>query len=260
MSLFKNLTTEGLEENQDRVGGFSVLETDVYAGKIKMAFAGQSAKGAHFVTLIADLGSREYRETFYITNQKGENFWLSKNEKDDKGNPKRIALPGFTHIDDICQVATGKVLAEQESEEKMVNIYDPDLKKEVPKAVPVLTELLGKDILVAVQKTIVDKTKKDGDEYVATGESKEENTIEKVFHPELRVTVVEAKEAAKSDKQPVAGFIDVWAERNKGKTKDKRQNKGNAGQAGRPAGSNSGPPQGSNSGARKSLFGANATA
>lgn len=246
MSLFGNLTTEGLEENQDRLGGYSPLETDVYAGKIKVAYAGQSAKGAHFVTVLADFGGREYRETIYVTNQKGENFFVSKDK-----DKKKVALPGFTTIDDLCQVTTDKTLSQQDSEEKMVNIYDPDLKKEVPKSVPVLVELTGKDILVAIKKTMVDKTVKEGDEYVPTGESRDENSIEKVFHPTLRVSVVEAKEGKD------AAFIDAWIERNKGKTFDKRQNKGDVKQ-GRP-GSTSAPTSG-NGTARKSLFGGNAAA
>lgn len=246
MSLFGNLTNEGLEENQDRLGGFSPLETDVYAGKIKVAYAGQSAKGAHFITLLVDFGGREYRETVYVTNQKGENFWYTKDKE-----KKKVALPGFTTIDDLCQVTTDKTLSEQDSEEKMVNVYDPDLKKEVPKSVPVLVELTGKDILVAIQKTMVDKTVKEGDEYVPTGESRDENNIEKVFHPEMRVTVVEAK----ANKE--AAFIDSWIDRNKGKTRDKRQNKGDV-KSGRPGSSSA--PTAVNGAARKSLFGANAAA
>lgn len=256
MSLFKNLTNDGLEENQDRIGGFGPLETDVYAGTIKVAYAGKSDGGAQNVTIIADLGGKEYRETLYITNKKGENFYLNKEDK-------RVALPGFTTVDDICQVATDKTLAEQATEDKMVNIYDPDLKKEAPKSVPVLTELTGKPILVAVQKSIVDKTKKEGNDYVPTGESREENTIEKVFHPEFRCTVVEAKKAVADGKKPEAGFIDVWVERNKGKTRDKRQDRSNAPKTGRPgANNNAGPPQanGSAGGARKSLFGNGAAA
>jgi hypothetical protein len=250
MNLFNDLKTDGLEENQDRLGGFSVLETDLYAGKIKMAYAGQAASGARSVTVIVDFSGREYRETVYITNRKGENFFLNKDDKS-----KKVALPGFTTIDDLCQVATNKPLSEQRAEEKLVQIYNPETKKEEPTATPVLVDLIGSDILVAIQKTTVDKTKKEGDEYVPTGESKDENHIAKVFHPTLRVTVVEAKA-----NQP-AGFIDAWVERNKGKTFDKRQNKGDGVKDGRPGANGNTPPQaGANGGQRRSLFGGAAAA
>jgi len=248
MSLFKNLTTEGMEEAQDRLGGFSVFETDVYAGKLKVAYAGQSEGGARNVTLVMDFGGREYRETIYITNKKGENFFLNKENK-------KVALPGFTTVDDLCQVTTDKGLADQNTEDKVLNIYDREAGKEVPKSVPVLTELTDKDVLVAILKSTVDKTEKQGNDYVPTGESREENSIEKIFHPTLQVTVVEAK-AGKSQGE----FITAWVGRNKGKTRDKRQNKGSDARQGRP-GANSGPPQaGQSGGVRKSLFGGGAQA
>ena len=251
MSLFGNLKSDGLEENQDRLGGFSVLDTDVYAGKVKVAYAGQSKEGARNVTLILDLGGQEHRETIYITTKKGDNFYVK--------DGKKIALPGFTTIDDLCQVTTDKVLAEQNAEEKIVNVYDPDAKKEMPKSVPVLTDLTGKDVLVAIQRSTVDKTQKnDAGEYVPTGESRDENTIEKVFHPSFRCTVVEAKKAAADGKAPEAGFITSWVERNKGKTRDKRQNKGGDVKSGRPGANSNGPPQSGQGAARKSLFGAQA--
>ena len=257
---FGNLNTDNLQENEDRLGGFSRPETDVYLMTIKVAYAGESQGGAKNVTLIGSLGSQEYRETIYVTNKKGENFFLSKTEKDANDNPKKIALPGFSTIDDICQMVAGKGLGEQTVEEKIVNVYDPEAKKEMPKAVPVLTELTGKTILLGIKKVLVNKSGPAPD-YAPTEETREENAIEKVFHPELRVTMVEAKEAAKNDKQPVAAFIDAWIERNKGKTQDKRTIKDGAGvKSGRPGSSNGGAPQAGAQSARKSLFGNQAAA
>ena len=46
MGIFKNLNTEGLEQAEDRLGGYSPLETDAYTGEIKMAYAGKSDGGA----------------------------------------------------------------------------------------------------------------------------------------------------------------------------------------------------------------------
>lgn len=250
MSLFSNLTSDGLEENEDRLGGSGGrLETDVYAGKIKIAYAGVSQKGAKNVTLIVALANgNEYRETVYVTNAKGENFFYNKQDA-----TKKVALPGFTTIDDICQVCTEKGLAEQNIEEKIVKIYDFDARQELPKSVPVLTDLIGKDVLLAIKKTLVNKNEKAADgSYVPTAESREENSIEKVFHPTLRVTVVEAKRGKLEPE-----FIDAWIEKNKGKTHDKRQIKDGEGgvQAGRPRPANAGPPQAGQTTARRSLFG-----
>lgn len=254
MGLFSNLTSEGHEENVDRLGGgFQVPDTDVYPGKLKVAYLGESDGGARSVTLIIALESGvEHRETLYVTSgrDKGQKtYYEHKTAKDEAtGQPKKISLPSFVIIDELCLITTDKPLSEQEGEEKVVNIYDPEAKKELPKSVMTIAGLTGADVLVAIQKSKVDKTKKEGDEYVPTGETREEATIEKFFHPKMRITVTEAK-AGKT----AGEFIDAWLEKNKGKVRDKTSKaaKGQAGAEGRPGG----PPQSGATAPRKSLFG-----
>jgi hypothetical protein len=227
MSLFGNLKTEGLSETEDRLGGFQPWETDIYSGKIKMAYAGQSAGGAQNITVILDLNNKEYRETIYITNKKGENFFLNKEDKS-----KKVPLPGFTIIDDMCLVATGKPLAEQGVEEKMVKVYDMEARKELPKSVNVLTELLGKEVSVSILKTLENKNEKNSSgEYVPTADTRTVNNIDKVFDTESKMTVAEARNGVET-----ASFWDAWVDRNKGVTRDKRTIKDGAtgGQPGRP--------------------------
>jgi hypothetical protein len=247
MSLFKELSSTGLEEAQDRLGGFSALETDSYTGKIKVAYAGKSSGGAHSITLIVDVLGKEYRETLYITNKQGQNFYLNKNDQS-----KKVPLPGFTVVDDICLVTTGKPLSEQDTEDKIVNIYDSEAKKELPKSVPVLIELTGKTVTLGIIKELQNKSEKVGSEYVPTAEVRDVNVIDKVFHTETKMTVVEARQGAET-----AQFHDSWLERNKGKPRDKRLIKeGAGGQVGAPKRAG-GPSVATQSGApvRKSLFG-----
>lgn len=248
MSLFGDLKNDGLEETQDRLGGFSVLETDIYTGTVKMAYAGTSASGARNITLLFDHDGKEYRETIYITNKKGENFFINKDDK-----TKKVPLPGFTTIDDLCLATTGKPLCDQANEEKMVKVYDADAKKELPKSVPVLLDLLGQTVSLAITKTLENKNVKEGNDYVATAETRDTNTIDKVFHTETKMTIAEARQGAE-----VGTFWNAWLERNKGKTKDKRTIKdGAAGASGKPGKPQGGPPQaaGQQAPARKSLFG-----
>ncbi|WP_421991754.1 hypothetical protein [Roseococcus sp.] len=252
MSIFAKLKSDGFEETQDRLGGFQVRETDIYTGPIKMAYAGSSKGGAQNVTLILDLpGGSEYRETIYITNKKGENWFVNKDDP-----TKRVALPGFTVMDDICTVTSGKGLAEQDTEAKMVKVYDPDQKKEVPKSVPVLVELLGLTVSLGIGKLLENKTKLEGNEYVPTAEERSSNVIEKVFHTETKMTCAEARQGLSE-----GVFWDAWLERNKGKERDKRTIKdGQGGAAGAPVAtksSNGAPVAGGQAGAtRPSLFGA----
>lgn len=252
MGVFSNLTTEGHEETNDRLGGFAIRETDAYLATIKMAYAGQSQGGAKSVSLVLTLPDGEYNETVYITNKQGENFFYNPNDK-----TKKVSLPGFTTINDICIVTTGKELHEQDSEEKVVKVYDYDEKKEMPKTVPVLVELLGKTFYVGLLKQIEDKNKKNEStgEYEPTGETRETNTIEKVFHDPSMITVPEGRKAEKDGTDPVATFYEAWIKKNKGVTRDKSKGGGgNAGNSGRPAGA---APTGAAGGPKKtsSLFG-----
>lgn len=246
MSLFGNLKSDGLEQTQDRLGGgYQPKETDIYTGKIKALYAGKSAGGAQSVSLILALADgSEYRETFWITNKKGENFFLNKDDK-----TKKVPLPGFTLVDDLCLVTTGKPLAEQDTEEKTIKLYDSEAKKELPKAVPMLVEALGLEVSLGIVKVLENKNEKQGDEYVPTAETRELNVTDKVFHTETKMTVVEAREGAE-----VAKFWDSWLERNKGNTRDKRTIKdGQAGQTGAPKAAGAAPA--ASDAPRKSLFG-----
>lgn len=256
MSLFGNLTNDGLEEVEDRLGGFAVFDTDIYSGTVKMAYALQAASGARGIFFEFDLGGgKSYRETVYITNKAGENWYMAK-DGNGQATGKKAPLPGFTLVDDICIMTTDNPLALQGHEEKVVKVYDSEQKKELPKSVPVLIDLLGKPISLAIVKSLADKTKKEGDKYVPTGEFRDENHIEKAFHTETKLTVVEAKQG-----KTAGEFWDKWVEKNKGQMRDKRANKGNgAGGSTGPGRTQSGPPQASNTNTgaapRKSLFGA----
>lgn len=248
MSIFANLKTDGLEESQDRLGGFRALETDIYTGVIKAFYLGQSSAGATSITLIADMGGQEYRETIYITDKKGKNYFLNKDD-----NTKKVPLPGFTVINDICLITTGEPLSEQEKhvEEKTVKVYDTEAKKELPKAVNMIMSVVGQKISLGILKQLENKSDKVGDEYVPNAETRETNTIDKVFHPEEKLTVVEAMAGATEAK-----FWDGWSERNKGNTRDKRTIK--EGEAGATRGApkaGSASASGSSDAPRKTLFG-----
>lgn len=246
MSIFNNLTTEGLEEAKDNLGGYVALETDAYTAKITMAYAGQAASGARSVTIKAKIGEKDYSETIYVTNKDGQNFFLNKDDK-----TKKVPLPGFTTINDICLVATGSPLADQPTEEKLVNQWDKDARREMPKAAHVLVDLIGKEVGLGILNSLVDVNEKVGNEYVPTGKTRNENNIEKVYDLETRMTVVEAMNGMQA-----GVFMDSWVERNKGQVRDKTAAaKGNnqGAKTGRPgAGA---PPAAGAKPATKSLFG-----
>lgn len=225
-NVFANMGTEGLEESQDRIGGFSARPSGLLTGKIKVAYAGKSAGGAHSVTVILDCpDGQEYRETYYVTNKAGQNYYLNKQDQ-----TKKMPLPGFSIVNDICLVTSGAPVSEQTMEDKMVNIWDKDASKELPKSVPVLVDLIGKEVTLGVLNQLVNKSDKVGNDYVANADTREENVTDKVFHTETRMTTQEARSGASA-----GVFIDAWDEKNKGVQRDKRTVKdGQAGSTGAP--------------------------
>lgn len=244
-NIFGNLSDEGLEEAQDYLGGFSALDSDLYPATIKVVYAGQSKAGAQNVTFVADINGREYRETIYVTNKKGENFYPNKQDP-----TKKVPLPGWVTANDICLVATGMSLKDQPAEDKMVNVWDPEARRELPKSVKVLVDLTGKRVDLGIIKTLLNKNERQGDEYVATADTREENSIDKVFDPESKMTVFEAKNG-----KTEGTFQEAWVAKNKGQTRDKREIKdGEAGRSGRP-GASAGAPQAGAASKGKSLFG-----
>lgn len=243
--MFGNLRTEGLEDAGDVLGGGGLLESGAYDGTVKLAFAGtSSSSSARSITVHIDVAGREVRETFWITNRSGENFYTDK-----KDPSKRRPLPGYAMVDDLCLLTTGLPLTEQPVEDKVVRLYDFEAKREVPQNVPILIDVIGKPITVGLLKQTVDKQQKDSaGNYVATGETRDENVADKFFHTESRRTVTEIREGLET-----AAFYPKWVEKNAGKTRNRAKGaEGKTGVPGRPAAAN-----GANGAAKpktKSLF------
>jgi len=212
-ALFAGLTTDNLEQATDVVGGFQQRETDIYTGLVKLAYVGKAESGASNISLIIDIDGQEHRETIYFTNKAGENFYLDK--KDPK---KKHPLPGFTTINDLCLVASGKPLAQQDAQEKVVKLYDFTERKEVPKAVTVLVDLLNQPVALALGQVLQNKQVKDASGvYVPTADTFTTVQIEKVLHPgQSNKTVLEISSG--SD----AKYADAWLAQHKGKVRDKR--------------------------------------
>ena len=239
---FGNLSQDGLEKTGDSLGGGGVFDSDLYTGNIVLAYAGKSDGGANFFEVHVDTGNgRVYRERLWVTNKVGQNFY----ERDGKKSP----LPGFTTANDLALLSTGHELNAQTFEEKVVKLYDFDAKAELPKKVQAATSMMGLPVTIGVLKAIVDKQKKnDAGGYEPTGETREENNIDKVFHAESGKTVSEF-----STKAETAEFKDKWLAKNKGQVRNKAKGaEGKSGAPGRPAPTGGAAAAGKSS---QSLFG-----
>lgn len=241
MNMFSNLSTEGVEAAEDVVGGskFEPVASDIYDATIKLAYGGEAASGAKRVTVVLDVNGTEVSEDIYVTNRQGETFYTQ--------DGKRKELPGFTTINELCMLTTEEGLSAVNTENKVVNIYNFDERKELPTEVPMLIDLLAKPIKVAITREIVDKQKKGDDgKYHNTGETRVENVIKKFMHPETSRTVNEYIHEVTEPE-----YATSWLERFKGKDINRAKGAANGGTSGtgRPGASGSGQP------AKKKLFG-----
>jgi hypothetical protein len=227
MSLLSNLTTDqSISTEKDSVGGGSyVLDSGLYNAKVAMAYLTKSKGGAlgMVLTLKTDAG-REVRQTLWMTsgNDKGNKNYYEK-------DGEKHYLPGFNTANSLALLTTGKEIAEIDTEIKVVAVYSPEAKSEIPTKVEVPMDLLGKNILVGLIKQKVDKNRKNEATgvYEPTGETREENEIDKLFHAESRMTTAEIRSKAET-----ASFVDSWEGKWTGKTRDR--SKGVSGTAGMP--------------------------
>ena len=241
MSLFKNVTSDSSIANErDSVGGSRVLESGLIPMTVALAYGITASSGAlGLVVALKGADKQEHRETLWMTSgtaKGGKNYY----EKDGQ----KHYLPGYLMANALCLLTVGKEISELETEQKVVPVYSKDAKTEVPTKVDMLVDLLGKEILVGMIKQTVDKTAKvEGtNEYVPTGETREENTIDKFFRSRDRMTTAEILARAET-----AAFADTWAAKWTGVTRNRATGAAGTGKAGAPkAAGTAGAPKAQN--------------
>ena len=225
MSFFDKLKANNDQKSKDeilddRIGGFRTLESGIYTGKINIACLGQSDSGAAKVHLdLTFEDGTNYSEDIWISNSKGELYYT-----DDSGTKKN--MKGYNIVNAICMLLTGTALKndeeEQEVEERTFSLWSKAEGKKTDQSVPTLINLIGQNITLGIMKTRLNKNEKGDDgKYHPTNEERFENSIEAVFHPELKVTLSEALKANEKGTEPVAEFIEKWKEANEGRLADK---------------------------------------
>lgn len=243
MSLLNTLATDAnIEDEKDTLGGGGVLESGIYNCLVTMAYLDKSAGGAlslrlHFKTQ----EGREFRQCLWIASGDAKG---NKNYYETKNGEKKY-LPGYIHANALSLLTVGKELPNMDTEQKVVNVYNAEAQAEVPTKVEVLMDLLNQPIKVGLLKQTVDKrSKADDGSYQPTGETREENEIDKLFRASDSMTTAEIRAQAEE-----AMFIHTWEQKWAGKTKDKtskdsgtvRPMAGSNGATGRPVANNPRP-------------------
>ena len=234
MNMFSKFkaSADGVVQDADRMGGFSLKETGVYDATVKLIYFGEYKSGAQFAEAHFDIDGHMHRERLNISTKTGENTYT-----DTKTNKPKF-LPSFETLNDIAIVTTGEEFTDlvDQIEEKTVNVYDYDLKKEVPTNVNCLIPVMGQNITLAIFCQLVDKeSKQDDGSYAANGETREENALDKVFHTETGMTAYEGKSGLEKGL-----FIELWKKKNDGKEpRNLVKGKPGSGNAGAPSSSSS---------------------
>jgi hypothetical protein len=218
--MFANLQRdENIQDDGDFIGGNGPLDSNVYTCAIEMAYIDKSTGGAMSLNLhLKTPQGQSLRQTIYITsgNAKGNrNYYFVK--KNGVETTEKRYLPGFNIANAICLLSIGKEISQLTPEQKTINLYNFELKKETPQQKDLLMELLGQEIDLGVLKQIVDKSSKnDAGAYVSTGETRTENEIDKVFRTRDGMTVAEITAQVTE-----STFRQKWIEKNKDQVRDK---------------------------------------
>ena len=215
MSLLAGFKTDNSIENEvDSVGNGGAIDTGIYAVKVAMAYVMKSKGGATGIVLhLKTADKREVRQTLWISSGDAKG---NKNYYETKDGERKY-LPGFNLFQSLCLLTVGKDVHEMATADKTITIYSPEAKKEVPTEMPVLMDLLDQEVYAGIFKQTVDKTQKtDAGEYVATGETRDENELDKFFRAEDKLTTAEIRGGSEE-----AVFYNTWNEKWTGVTRDK---------------------------------------
>jgi hypothetical protein len=149
-------------------------------------------------------------------------------------NGEKKYLPGFIQANALALLATGKEISALDTETKVVKAYSKEIKAEAPTKVEMVMDLLDQPIIIGVIKQTVDKTAKSDDgSYVATGETRDENEVDKFFRAKDGKTTAEIRAEVEE-----ATFINTWKAKWTGQTKNKVKGAASAGTAGAPKAAN----------------------
>ena len=249
MGLFDGIAApKNTEIEKDFVRGArkEPLPTDIYNLIVKYAYAQKSKGGAMGVNLVLTTADdREIKVTEWITSGDAKGNSSTYKSVDKKtGVSTDKPLPGFSVVDSLCKMLTGKGILACDNEKRTIKLYDFTAKAEIPVEVDMLVELVGKPVCGAVLHQIQDKRAKNDatGKYEPNGQTFSTNVIEKYLSPDERKTSAEIANSLNADWQ------EKWLAKWKDQIDDQSTEVKSAGLKGAPAANGEAAP-------KTSLFG-----
>jgi len=215
MASLSNLATptDVIEDKTDHVG-YTPLESGLYKMAIKLAFLKKSPSGALGLNMYyEDADGNNMREVLWVESgdAKGNrNYYVN-------GKGEKRLLPGMQIANAVAELAIGHTISELDTEEKVVSLYDSNIQAERPTTVQMISDLLNSEVILGVKHNIVDRNvKNDAGVYVPSGETRDENIVDKVFSAVNGMTIAEQEGG---NVEAIA--ITKWESKWKGVTSDK---------------------------------------
>lgn len=234
MSLLAALASDSSIQNETDNIGSSVLESGIYPSVVETAYINKSDGGALGLVCNFKSNGKTFRQTFWMTSGTAKGC---KNYYEDKNGEKKY-LPGFIQANALALLTTGQEISALDTETKVIKAWNKDTKSEMPTKVEMLMDMVGKDIVVGLLKQTVDKTAKaDDGSYQPTGETRDENEVDKFFRASDNKTTQEIRD------QVDASFINTWSKKWTGQTKMKSKGAAGGSVAGAPKASASTKPK-----------------
>jgi hypothetical protein len=212
--------TEKVEE-KDTLGG-GVLEGGIYDMRLEVAYSQKSAGGAlGFFTVWVNNQGRKITDRQYITSgdSKGNKPYYEK-------DGKKLALPGFSHVDFMVGLLLNKSLVDLDEQQATLKLYNAAQGSEVPTEVTTYPELRGLKAKIGIKQIRQNKQVKQGNSYVPSNEEQTINEIDKYFDAETGKTSTELRANDEAE------FIKKWCEKFEGQTVDTYKPIANAPQSG----------------------------
>ena len=228
MNMLSTLTSDDtIATEKDVIGGSRILESGLQDFTVSLAYLTKSDGEALALNVVFKNSSKqELRQQFWMTSgtaKGGKNFYEKDGEKH--------YLPGFVMANALALLTVGKEISQLDTEKKTIPLYNSTAKAEIPTQVDMVMDLLGKEIAAGVIKQTVDKTAKNATTglYEPTGETRDENEVDKLFRASDKMTTAEIRAQAE-----VATFVNTWKAKWDGITRNKAKGAGAAGKPGLP--------------------------